>query len=95
MLCRLKEHQPNGACLSYECQLGSLPGCQYSVLMQWCGFPQADVIVPSQSLCLLVLSSGVDHDNLYQHSGLCQPVLEPPPPEKGQVMVLAVLWSLL
>lgn len=38
--------------------------------MQWCGFPQADVIVPCQSLCLLVLLSGADQDNVYQNSGL-------------------------
>lgn len=66
------ERRPNGACLSCECQLGPLPGYQYSVLMQGCGFPQTDVTVPCQSPRLLVPLSGVDHASLYQHSGLCQ-----------------------
>ncbi|KAF3706604.1 hypothetical protein EXN66_Car022296 [Channa argus] len=47
------------------------------------------------SPCLLVLLSGVDHASLYQRCGPCQPLLELPPPEKGQVMGLAVLLKLL
>lgn len=53
-------HQLNGACLSYECQLGPLSECQYSMLMQGCGFPQTDVIVPCLSPCLLVLLSAAE-----------------------------------
>lgn len=43
------ERQPNGACLSSECQIGPLPRHQYSLLMQGCGFPEADVSVLCQS----------------------------------------------
>lgn len=45
--------------LSFECQLGPLPGCQCSV--QGCGFPRTDVTVPCESPCRLILLSSIDH----------------------------------
>lgn len=75
---------------SYECQLGPLPGCQHSVLMEGGGFPQLDVTVPCQNSGLLGLFAEFDDTSLY-HSGLCQSLLELPPPKQGQVMRLAVL----
>ncbi len=37
-----------GPVLSYECQLGTLPGCQYSVLMRGCRFS-----LRQMTLCLV------------------------------------------
>lgn len=55
--------QPNGACLSYECQLGPLPRCQYSVLGVWV----------SSDRCHCALSESLPVSTI-EWSRPCQPV---------------------